>query len=882
MIESLYERFCATDSVFYDDPVTQCGNFATFSQAKRSCSDGWRQSDEGDWRVWAAPEARLPAQGWKVHVSATLGNADEVLAVVMDFCVAHGLAFKFIPNRELLLLANSKYADRGASGKFATIYTRTEDELEFVVRKLGERLAGQTGPYILSDLRWTEGPLFVRYGGFVSRFCMDETGERRLAIARPDGVLVPDIRGPSFSVPDWVELPGFLKAALAQRNTVITDEMPYTVERVLHFSNGGGIYLARDTRNSVQVVLKEARPHAGLDSRGTDAIARLRNERDVLRRLEGVEGVPRALDYRTLGEHEFLVQTFVVGTVLSNEIAPRHPLITAPVSDQSDTRALADYVYWVRDICGRVEKIIAELHSRDVVHGDVHMGNIMVGPDGALTLFDFEIACAADAAGFDAPRGLRNQAFGAPASTSGYALDHYATACLRVALFLPLTALLALDQGKIREFIAAIVADFPVDPGFFDAAARTIAGENSPPTNDDRASESVWPISPRESEVWPALREKMAKAIYASATPERTDRLFPGHIEQFGPSGVGGLGLSHGAAGVLYALAATGVDRRSEHEAWLIDAALSRRDNNCDVLAGLYDGLHGVAFTLYQLGYHDRAFDVLDCCCPQHPERLGTSLYNGLAGIGLCLLHISDSAQEKGARQQAEYIGELLATRLGRVEDVGTVSGGRYPKAGLMYGSSGSALLFLRLYEHTGEVAYLDRAEVALRQDLRRCRISPDGSLKVNEGRRVMSYLSDGGVGIGIALAQYLRHRSDPELHAAVAAIQRNELSRYFVLPGLFHGLAGIVYALALRDPATSPDSALLDQQVRRLGVYHIPYRGGIAFPGEGLMRLSMDLATGTAGVLLAVGAALADGPVRLPLLDAATSSDGSRVIQQR
>jgi hypothetical protein len=40
-----------------------------------------------------------------------------------------------------------------------------------------------------------------------------------------------------------------------------------------------------------------------------------------------------------------------------------------------------------------------------------------------------------------------------------------------------------------------------------------------------------------------------------------------------------------------------------------------------------------------------------------------------------------------------------------------------------------------------------------------------------------------------------------------------------------------------------------------------------MAFPGTGLLRLSMDLATGNAGVLLALGAALHDQPVHAPLL---------------
>ena len=50
-------------------------------------------------------------------------------------------------------------------------------------------------------------------------------------------------------------------------------------------------------------------------------------------------------------------------------------------------------------------------------------------------------------------------------------------------------------------------------------------------------------------------------------------------------------------------------------------------------------------------------------------------------------------------------------------------------------------------------------------------------------------------------------------------------------------------------------------------------YQGNLAFPGEQLLRLSMDLATGTAGVLLALGCALHDEPVDLPFLAAPTGA---------
>lgn len=91
MIDTSYERFCATDPLFYDDPATACGGSDTFEHAQRPCPPRWRQRDSGDWRMWSPKGAQLPDQGWKVHVSATLDAADTVLAVAANFCVAHDL-----------------------------------------------------------------------------------------------------------------------------------------------------------------------------------------------------------------------------------------------------------------------------------------------------------------------------------------------------------------------------------------------------------------------------------------------------------------------------------------------------------------------------------------------------------------------------------------------------------------------------------------------------------------------------------------------------------------------------------------------------------------------------------------------------------------------
>ena len=56
--------------------------------------------------------------------------------------------------------------------------------------------------------------------------------------------------------------------------------------------------------------------------------------------------------------------------------------------------------------------------------------------------------------------------------------------------------------------------------------------------------------------------------------------------------------------------------------------------------------------------------------------------------------------------------------------------------------------------------------------------------------------------------------------------------------------------------------------QVGRLSWHAMAYQEQLAFPGDSLLRLSMDLATGSAGVLLALAAALEPDRGCLPFLE--------------
>ena len=74
--------------------------------------------------------------------------------------------------------------------------------------------------------------------------------------------------------------------------------------------------------------------------------------------------------------------------------------------------------------------------------------------------------------------------------------------------------------------------------------------------------------------------------------------------------------------------------------------------------------------------------------------------------------------------------------------------------------------------------------------------------------------------------------------------------------PGLWHGRAGLLAILG-RLGASRDD--VLDQ-VRRLAWHAVHRDGHLLIPGHRLSRFSADLATGSAGVLLALHTVLGDG----------------------
>ena len=160
----------------------------------------------------------------------------------------------------------------------------------------------------------------------------------------------------------------------------------------------------------------------------------------------------------------------------------------------------------------------------------------------------------------------------------------------------------------------------------------------------------------------------------------------------------------------------------------------------------------------------------------------------------------------------------------------------------------------------------------ALHLDLDQSTVMPDGTrLLPDRGVRALPNIEAGGLGCALVAKDLLEYREDGRCAEDLPALERSCHTSMFAQADLFHGKAGQLAALA-RLGGTERD---LRSRTLELEWYALPFRGHTAFPSGRMPRISMDLATGGAGVLLALSTAAGGGGPFLPFFAEPPGTDG-------
>lgn len=336
--------------------------------------------------IWRYSRKRLRgdlSQGWKLHVSATILSACAVLRLIAPYLKRRGIWFKAPKSlAELHKLNSGIYYGFSQVGKFVTVYPQSAEAAVDIASKLHTLTAKFTAPMVPYDnaLR-NRSCVYYRYGSFSIRLKTTFRKKRVLAIARPDGKLVPDSRGPRAAVPHWLTDPFQSVRSQAALEVETPLETDYTGYEALTQRGRGGVYQARDVSSMPRklCVIKEGRRFGETDWLGRDGFFRIKREAEVLR-LTGAAGVPRVLrTFRANGCY-YLVTERIAGKSLQQLLASRQRM---------STRRMLDY-------CAQMAKIVADIHAAGWAWRDCKPDNFLVEKNHKLRALDFEGACRLD------------------------------------------------------------------------------------------------------------------------------------------------------------------------------------------------------------------------------------------------------------------------------------------------------------------------------------------------------------------------------------------------------------------------------------------------------------------------------------------------------
>ncbi|MFJ8883830.1 class III lanthionine synthetase LanKC [Streptomyces sp. NPDC102402] len=830
------QLYCLADRTYFDTPARLPDEESRYRLDTDPPPAGWRRQAVGLWTSLLPEHVEPAEQGWKIHVSTVPGEAEATLRDTARICVRHGVPFKFLRSEKALLLMAGKHVNRSGAGKFIAAYPPDETVFLALADELSRTLAGRSGPYVLSDLRIGDAPVYTRYGAYVPLWCEDAEGRRVLALRDPSGKLVPDERGVVFRMPSWAEVPEYLRPHLAARAAARDDSFPYTVTEALQFSNAGGIYLAEDRGTGRRVVLREARPHCGLDGAGDDAVTRLHREHRALTTLAGLDCVPEVYGVRTVWEHHFLIEEHIEGNTLLEEIVARFALVRG-----ADTaEELAPYVAWTEAVTAELSRALEAIHARGLRFGDLHPSNIIVRPDGRIALVDFEYATALDDQDIPLAGG---QGLQAPQGTPGAEADAYALWATWLSMLMPVMEMAGLERAKALTLERWARRRYALAPGAGPRRPGLLGGLDA----SRRREAEVAALFDGPEVDWTGIRTGLLAGIHAGATPGRADRLFPGGPDLFA---TGGTDLVNGAAGVLYALHRTGAPVPGEWADWLAAAALRRDPAGA---GGLYDGLPGAALVLCLLGRTEQGREVWERATSAGPSTASADLLTGRAGTALAALRMA-RLSGTAAPDPRLVDGALRTARdLDRLVRGEHVDGLKPPEsAGLLRGLSGAALLLLELHTLTGEDWLRRAARTALEREAGHLVTMDDGSLQVKDGRRHLLYLGQGSSGVALVAQAYTARYEDEALSALIPGVAKGCAMEFVREPGLFTGRAGLAAAAGQLDPVTRTGPGVL-ASVRNLAWHLVADEDRLLVPGATLRRFSADLGTGAAGLLLAL-----------------------------
>lgn len=229
---------------------------------------------------------RLPSQGFKIHLSATICNLNTIFELFYNYIKSTNLEWKVMKSFRDLERQNIGFNDFSQIGKFITIYPYNDEIFLKLLYDFGLLFKHQDSISIPSDFRFMQSKIvYYRYGDILAddkETSFIDKRDRKI----PDNIVVP--------VTDYY----------VARYSAIPQHL--IILEIVKQSGKNTVLKAFDTKIREVVFLKEATYLSNIDIYGTDSLDRLAVEKRVLMKTNDLQFIPKLLDDFYVEDHYFL------------------------------------------------------------------------------------------------------------------------------------------------------------------------------------------------------------------------------------------------------------------------------------------------------------------------------------------------------------------------------------------------------------------------------------------------------------------------------------------------------------------------------------------------------------------------------------------------
>ncbi|MBV9706292.1 MAG: hypothetical protein JO125_02650 [Chloroflexi bacterium] len=114
--QGLHQLFSLFDSEWYESLDHYQPNDELLRIVRALIPPTWQLVRRNTWFTLHPPRVKLPRQGWKIHISVTPTNCEDVLRHAATVCTEAETAFKFSLDRRFVSFSTSNLCPREAKG----------------------------------------------------------------------------------------------------------------------------------------------------------------------------------------------------------------------------------------------------------------------------------------------------------------------------------------------------------------------------------------------------------------------------------------------------------------------------------------------------------------------------------------------------------------------------------------------------------------------------------------------------------------------------------------------------------------------------------------------------------------------------------------------